>query len=122
MCLSLSETCRQFFDAVEASDPQKLALLIAPNAIRSQNGSAAVPLSPVADPRVRQAIAAKLGPVRYEDVRQVVGIDVVVEQHRVRSTRRDGSVIDADVCVVMRFDGQGRVVRLDEYFDPAAFS
>jgi len=55
----------------------------------------------------------------YENVRRVVGADVVVEQHLVRLTRAsDGLEVESDVCVVMRFDEAGLIVRIDEYADP----
>ena len=53
----------------------------------------------------------------YENVRRVIGERAVVEQHDVRMTRRDGQDVVLDVCVVLRFDQAGQIVRLDEYLD-----
>lgn len=119
--IGLGELCRQFFDAVERRDRQALSFLVAPGAVRSQNGKDEVPLAVPSDSQSSREIGRRLGQFRYEEIRQVVGEQSVSEQHRVRSVRPDGSVIDVDVCVVMLFDESGRVVRLDEYFDPAEF-
>jgi len=56
----------------------------------------------------------------YENPRRVVGADAVVEQHDVRLTRKDGSDVVLDVCIILRFGEDGRIVRLDEYLDSAA--
>ena len=47
---------------------------------------------------------------------------VVVDQHVVTLTRPDGKSVSTDVCVVLRFDGDGRITRLDEYVDSVAFA
>jgi ketosteroid isomerase-like protein len=119
--ISLGELCRQFFDAVERRDRDALSLLIAPGAVRSQNGKNEVPLAVPSESQAPRSRAVGLGKFRYEQIRQVIGEQAVTEQHRVRSVRPDGSLIDADVCVVMLFDENGRVVRLDEYFNPEEF-
>ena len=45
--------------------------------------------------------------------------DAVVEQHDVRMTRKDGTEIVFDVCIILRFDTDGRIRRIDEYLDSA---
>ena len=64
-------------------------------------------------------IAAAGVTVDYSDVRRVIGERSVAEQHLVTLRRSDGVEASVDVCVVVRFDGDGRVERLDEYFDPS---
>ncbi len=58
--------------------------------------------------------------IAYENPRRVVAADAVVEQHDVRMTRKDGVDVVLDVCIILRFDDDGRIVRLDEYLDSAA--
>ena len=60
--------------------------------------------------------------VRYSDVRRSVGDGFVVEQHLVTLTRPDGKSASTDVCVVLRFDDEGLITRLDEYADSAVFA
>lgn len=61
------------------------------------------------------AMRDRIGKHRYEDVRRLVAPDGFVEQHAVRSTLPNGKPLDLEVCVVVRTDEEGRIVRLDEY-------
>lgn len=115
----LGAACRRFFDAIVAHDRETILDCLADGAVISQNGAADSPLRNVAHPKVLQSMTDTLGPHRYEDVRQVVGVGAVAEQHRVRSVTPSGQVVDLDVCAVLRFDADGRITRFDEYVDPA---
>jgi ketosteroid isomerase-like protein len=42
-----------------------------------------------------------------------------VQQHVLRACRSDGTSIRMRVCIVIKVDGEGRITRVDEYFDPA---
>ena len=59
---------------------------------------------------------------RFDEVVSLVASEVRVKQHVVTLTRPDGKSASTDVCVVVRFDDQGRIVRLDEYADSAVFA
>ena len=50
-----------------------------------------------------------------------LSVGVVTEQHVVTLTRADGFAASSDVCAVIRFDDNGLITRIDEYFDSAAF-
>ena len=67
-------------------------------------------------------LVESLDGLAYENVRRVVGPDAVAEQHDVCTRRKDGTEVRLDVCIILRFDGDGRIVRIDEYFDSAAAS
>lgn len=58
----------------------------------------------------------------YSDVRRVGADSAVTEQHVVTLTRPDGVAASSDVCVVLRFDDDGLITRLDEYLDMTAFA
>ena len=60
--------------------------------------------------------------VKYSEVRRSVGDGFVVEQHVVTLTRPDGKSVSTDVCVVLRFDDDGLITRLDEYADSVVFA
>ena len=60
--------------------------------------------------------------VRYSDVRRVIADTAVTEEHRATITRTDGVEASSDICVVLRFDEDGLITRLDEYVDGAAFA
>ncbi|WP_102418471.1 nuclear transport factor 2 family protein [Mycobacterium sp. 4858] len=42
-----------------------------------------------------------------------------VQQHLLHATGRAGQSISMRVCIVIRVGGDGRLERIDEYFDPA---
>lgn len=42
-----------------------------------------------------------------------------VQQHVLRASRSDGTSIEMRVCIMIKVDGEGRITRVDEYFDPA---
>ena len=58
----------------------------------------------------------------YSDVRRTVADHAVTEQHVVTLTRPDGVEAASDVCVVIRFDDNRLITRIDEYMDAAAFT
>lgn len=59
--------------------------------------------------------------VTYSDIRRLVGERWLVEQHVVTLRRDDGLEASGDVCIVLRFDADGRIEQIDEYLDPASF-
>jgi ketosteroid isomerase-like protein len=58
----------------------------------------------------------------YSDVRRTVADHAVTEQHVVTLTRPDGVAASCDVCVVIRFNDDGLITKLDEYLDTVAFA
>ena len=93
---------------------------------RGQSRTAIESLAPVdvitadaIDTVVSDELVDSLAAFAYENPRRIVGRDAVVEQHDVRMTRRDGAEVVLDVCIILRFDTEGRIVRIDEYLDSA---
>ena len=58
----------------------------------------------------------------YENPRRIISDHAVVEQHDVRMTRKDGVEIVIDICILLRFDEDGKIIRIDEYLDSAQVS
>ena len=58
--------------------------------------------------------------LRYENPRRLFGDDHAVEMHDAVFTRPDGREVRIDLCVVVRFDADGCIVRSDEYLDTGA--
>lgn len=106
----------EFFDAISRGDLDEAQRRIHPEARAMQN---------VAGKEVggRELLAGlrplldMLSGFAYENPRRVVGDDAVVEQHDVRLTREDGREVVLDVCIILRFDAEGRILRIDEYLD-----
>jgi ketosteroid isomerase-like protein len=118
--MDLGARTAQLFDVFESQEFDGLAALLAPGATMKQNGN------PEHDVAGLMAFVQGLKNdgvrVRYSDVRRSVGDGFVVEQHVVTLTRPDGVSASTDVCVVLRFDDDGLITRLDEYADSAVFA
>ncbi|MGH0028466.1 MAG: nuclear transport factor 2 family protein [Myxococcota bacterium] len=109
----------EFFAAIERRDWDDVERRIHPEARAMQN-VVGQDVDARGLLRSMRGLVASLGDIAYENPRRVVGSDAVVEQHDVRMTRKDGKDVVIDVCILLRFDAEGRIVRLDEYFDSAA--
>lgn len=118
--MDLAARTAQLFAAFESQEFEGIEALLSPEARIKQNGN---PEHDVAGllAFVRGLLADDVS-VRYSDVRRSVGDGFVVEQHVVTLTRSDGESASTDVCVVLRFDDDGLITRLDEYVDSAVFA
>jgi ketosteroid isomerase-like protein len=118
--VDLAARTAQLFAAFESQEFEGIEALLSPEARMKQNGN---PEHDVAGllAFVRGLLADDVS-VRYSDVRRSVGDGFVVEQHVVTLTRSDGESASTDVCVVLRFDDDGLITRLDEYVDSAVFA
>lgn len=118
--MDLSARTAQLFSMFESQEYEGLESLLAPDAKMKQNGN------PEHDRDGLLAFVHGLKNegvrVEYSDVRRSVGDGFVVEQHVVTLTRPDGRSASTDVCVVLRFDDDGLITRLDEYADSAVFA
>jgi hypothetical protein len=118
--MDLAARTEQLFSIFESQEFGGLESLLAPDARMKQNGN------PEHDVEGLFAFVKGLKnegvSVKYSDVRRSVGEGFVVEQHVVTLTRPDGKSVSTDVCVVLRFDDDGLITRLDEYTDSAVFA
>ena len=113
---ALDDLADRLFGAFVAHDLDVVAAMMAPDAVIVQNGNR----STFVEARSwLETIRNVIGDHRYEDVRRVIGDDVIVEEHQVRSTTPAGKQLDLAACVVVRVDGTGRITSLDEYVDTA---
>lgn len=110
----------KLFEIFESQEFDGLESMLAADAKMKQNGN---PEHDVAGLRAFvQGMKNDGVRVEYSDVRRSVGDGFVVEQHVVTLTRPDGKSASTDVCVVLRFDADGLITRLDEYADSAVFA
>lgn len=56
---------------------------------------------------------------RYEILDRQVFDGGFVQQHVLHAGGVNGSSITLRVCIVVKIDGEGSIIRIDEYFDPA---
>ena len=107
---ALEAAVDRFFRAAESRDFAAMRAGFAPGAEIFQNGDALT---------LDQLVAfAEQGTesVRYVDVRRVVAADAVVEQHRAEIVFPGGTPYSSrDLCVVFRFDAEGRFARVEEH-------
>jgi ketosteroid isomerase-like protein len=118
--MDLDARTGQLFAIFESQEFDGLEALLSPDAKFKQNGN------PEHDVEGLTAFVHGLKSegvsVKYSDVRRSVGDGFAVEQHVVTLTRPDGKSASTDVCVVLRFDDDGLITRLDEYADSAVFA
>ena len=113
---ALDHLAQRLFDAFVAHDLDAVEAMMSPDAVIVQNGNS----MSIAEARpMIEGITAVLGDHRYEEVRRVVGENAIVEEHQVRATTPGGHEVDLAACVVIRVNGEGQIVSLDEYVDTA---
>jgi len=118
--MDLAERTGQLFAIFESQEFDGLEVLLSPDVRMKQNGNPEHDIDGLK--AFVQGFKNDGVAVKYSDVRRSVGDGFVVEQHVVTLTRPDGESATTDVCVVLRFDGDGLITRLDEYVDSAVFA
>jgi hypothetical protein len=118
--MDLAERTAQLFAIFESQEFDGLEALLATDAKMKQNGNPEHDIDGLM--AFIQGIKNDGVSVKYSDVRRSVGDGFVVEQHVRTLTRPDGKSATTDVCVVLRFDDEGLITRLDEYADSAVFA
>ncbi len=118
--MSYEHVLDQLFGAVEAGDWATWRAAFADDAVLGQNVAPDVSVDEAM--KMLPMMFADGTTVRYESVRRVSGPDNVTEMHDAVFTKPDGRVVRIDVCVVMQFNGEGKITRGDEYLDSAAAS
>jgi hypothetical protein len=118
--MDLDARTAQLFDIFESQEFDGLEAMLAPDAKMKQNGNPEHDIAGLM--AFVQGLKNEGVSVKYSDVRRSVGDGFVVEQHVVTLTRPDGESASTDVCVVLRFDDDGLITRLDEYADSAVFA
>lgn len=119
--MDLEARTGDLFDKFAAQDGAGVAALCASGFLAKQNNG---PESDVETmlAGLHEMLWAKGVETAYSEVRRVVADGAVAEQHVVTLTRPDGVKASSDVCVVLRFDDDGLITRIDEYLDMAAFA
>ena len=64
------------------------------------------------------AIRTRIDDRVYSDRRLEVFAGGFVQQHVLHATGINGAVLAMRVCIVIRLAANGRISRIDEYFDP----
>ena len=110
---------RRFFDCAEAGDIDGLAACYAPDA-RIWHNTDGLEQTPDENRATLKAFVARIRDRVYADRRLEVFPGGFVQQHVLRGVRiHDGAALELAACIVCAV-ADGRITRLDEYFDSAA--
>jgi len=114
---AMTAFARRFFDAVSRGDLEAVRNFYAPNAAiwTAQDPTDRTPEENLA---VLGWIKDNVKNFRYEDVRCQATPTGFVEQHTTCGTAPSGAAFRFAACLVVRVEN-GRITRLDEYFDSA---
>jgi len=119
--MDLEKRASDLFDSFAAQDADGVAALCAPGFQAKQNNGPDGGIEEVLA-QLRAMLWNAGVNTAYSEVRRVLADHAVTEQHVVTLTRPDGVEASSDVCVILRFDDDGLITRLDEYMDTAAFA
>jgi ketosteroid isomerase-like protein len=116
----MAALAKRFIDAIEAGDVAAAMACYAPDA-RIWHNHDGVTQGP-AENAAMLAGFVKGVPTRSYDERRVHAFEGgFVEQHRLRGRTRAGVDFALDACIICQVS-DGRITRLDEYFDSAALA
>lgn len=114
------QLAEKFFSAIERGDLQAVQAIYAPDAIVWHNTDGIA--SPVAENLKTLSNFIKHVPERlYVDRRLDVFDGGFVEQHLLKAKLANGRDVTLSACIVCKVK-DGRITRLDEYFDSAALA
>jgi ketosteroid isomerase-like protein len=107
----------RFFDAVAAGDIDTVRAIYAPDALIWHNYDGKTQDAET-NLRTLAVVARVIRGLRYEDVRRTVTSSGFVQQHVLRGIAPNGAELNVPACIVCTVV-EGRITRLDEYFDSA---
>ena len=109
---------KRFFDSVEEGDIDGLVACYAPDAEIWHNTDEAIQ-HPEDNRKTLAGMVTRIEDRLYDDRRVAVFPGGFVQQHVLRGTRKhDGVRVHLPACIVCAVE-DGRITRLDEYFDSA---
>ncbi len=115
---TLDDRLDRTFAAAEAGDWATFRAAFADDAVLKQNVGPEQSIDEALKYLTR--LTADGTVLKYDNVRRVRGESSITEMHDAVFTTPDGRVIRIDLCVVMQFNDDGKIVRADEYLDSAA--
>ena len=118
MSEAIRALAQRFFDAVEAGDIEQVLACYAPDAVIWHNSDQAEQ-SREENGATLTAFARAIPQRAYANRRLHVFEGGFVQQHDLQGVRRDGARVSLVACIVCRV-ADGKITRLDEYFDSAA--
>ena len=111
------ELCDQLFAAITSGDIDAVRTIYAKDAVIWHNNDGAEQ-SPEQNLRVLRWVVRNVQDLRYEEVRRHETPTGFVQQHVLRGTAPNGTLLAIPACIVCTVN-DGRTTRLDEYLDSA---
>jgi len=118
--LAATDVARKFFAAVENGDIETVSAIYHPNAVIWHNYDG-LETGPAENLEVLRGFMKRAPQRRYANPRLLTTARGFVQQHVLQATRIDGRQLSLPACVVAEVQN-GRIMRLDEYFDTAPLS
>ena len=118
--MAMRALAKRFFDAVEAGDIETVGAIYAPGAVIWHNTDG-LETSRDANLETLRSFARLIGERSYTNRRVQVSQSGFTQQHVLTGVRRDGAKVSLAACIVCEVYN-GRILRLDEYFDSAALT
>ncbi|MGI9054089.1 MAG: nuclear transport factor 2 family protein [Ilumatobacteraceae bacterium] len=109
------ELAERFFAAIETGDLAAVGDLYAPSAEIWHNHDGLVQ-DRESNLKTLAWMVANLPHRRYDVIRRSATADGFVQQHVLSATNRAGQNVELPACIICTI-ADGRIVRLDEYFD-----
>jgi ketosteroid isomerase-like protein len=112
-----AEVARKFFAAVERGDIETVSSIYHPNAVIWHNYDG-LETGPADNVEVLKGFVKRAPQRRYANPRLLTTPRGFVQQHVLEATRIDGRKLSLPACVIAEVE-DGRITRLEEYFDTA---
>ena len=116
--MSYESVLERVFGAVETGDWATWRSAFADDATLGQNVAPDVSVDDAM--KMLPLLFADGTTVRYENIRRVSGPDSATEMHDAVFTKPDGRVVRTQICAVMQFNDDGKIIRGDEFLDSVA--
>ena len=107
----------RFFDGIEAGDVDTVAACYAPDAVIWHNTDG-LEQGPAENARTLRGLVRHFSNRVYDQRRLAAFPGGFVQQHVLRAVWADGAAVELPCCIVCQV-ANGRITRLDEYFDSA---
>ena len=117
---SIEVLAKRFFDAVENGDPATLEAIYDPK-VEIWHNTDRLTVTREDNIKVLKAFIEKAPKRRYTDRRLIAYPGGFVQQHLLIAEQPNGKVLELPACLVCAVEN-GRITRLDEYFDSAALT
>jgi ketosteroid isomerase-like protein len=108
---------QSLFDAIERGDVDRVAAAYADDIVVWHNTDR-LATSKADNLKVLAGFVRGVPTRRYEDRRLVATASGFVQQHVLKATLRNGATVELPACIVCEVK-DGKITRLDEYFDSA---